>query len=57
MNQGASLLGILLVQILFGTGFNGIQIFQTIIYIVLLLAVIGTILFRRIYPKCKEVIE
>lgn len=57
MNQGASLLGILLVQILFGTGFNGIQIFQTIIYIVLLLAVTGTILFRRIYPKCKEVIE
>ena len=57
MNQGASLLGILLVQTLFSIGFNGVQIFQTIIYVVLFFAVFGTLLFIRIYPKCKEVIE
>ena len=57
MNQGASLLGILLVQTLFSIGFNGVLIFQTIIYVVLLFAVFGTLLFIRIYPKCKEVIE
>lgn len=57
MNQGASLLGILLVQTLFSIGFSGMQIFQTIICIVLLLAVLGTVLFMRIYPKCKEAIE
>ena len=57
MNQGASLLGILLVQILFSIGFNSMQIFQTVLYVVLLLAMVGTLLFKRIYPKCKEVIE
>lgn len=57
MNQGASLLGILLVQTLFSIGFNGMQIFHTVLYTVLLLAIVGTWLFKRIYPKCKEIIE
>lgn len=57
MNQGASLAGILLVQLFFGVGFSGMQIFQIIIYVVLLLSIIGTVLFIRAYPKCKEAIE
>lgn len=57
LNQAASLLGILLVQALFGIGLNGVHIFQTIICVVLLFAAIGTILFLRTYPHYKEVIE
>lgn len=57
MNQGASLLGILLVQAMFSMDYSGGQIFQTVIYIVLACAVCGAILFIRAYPNYKVMIE
>ena len=57
MNQGASLLGILLVQLFFAMGLSGIQIFQTTLCLLLAIALLGTWLFLKTYPNYKNLIE
>ncbi len=57
MNQGASLLGILLVQLFFAMGLSGMQIFQATLCLLLAIALLGTWLFLKTYPNYKDLIE
>ena len=57
MNQGASLAGILLAQILFTLGLHGIGILQYSAYLLLTTTLVGTWLFLRAYPKYKNALD
>ena len=57
MNQGASLAGILLAQILFTIGLHGIGILQYSAYLLLTTTLVGTWLFLRAYPKYKNALD
>ena len=57
MNQGFSLAGILLAQILFSFGLNAISVFQCSVCQVAVTTVVGLYLFLRKYPTYKDVLE
>ena len=57
MNQGASLAGILLAQILFSIGLHGIGILQYSAYLLMTTTIVGTWLFLRAYPKYKNTLN
>ena len=57
MNQGASLAGILLAQVLFSIGLHGIRILQYSAYLLLTTTIVGTWLFLRVYPKYKNMLD
>ena len=57
MNQGASLAGILLAQILFSIGLHSIGILQCSAYLLMTTTLVGTWLFLRVYPKYKNTLN
>ena len=57
MNQGASLMGILVAQMLFSTGMHATDILQCSAYLLIATTLLGAWLFLRMYPIYQETLD